>query len=116
MAPSAFIFGIIFLIFSVIVGETIHRYGKVLLSHALGSEKEISHAIGALLRIGWYLVASGLLLWNLGVEEASYNNSPIEVQVSLRLGIAIFIQGFLHGLNILALSLFHRKGNSNNSE
>ncbi len=112
MPLSALVFGIIFFVFSVIIGETIHRYGKILLLHALGDEKEISHAIGMLLRIGWYLVAAGLLLWNLGIEETSYSNTSITVRISLRLGVAVFVQGFLHGLNILALSLFHRKGSS----
>jgi hypothetical protein len=30
-------------------------------------------------------------------------------EVSLRLGIALFTVGVLHGLNILAVSVFHRK-------
>jgi hypothetical protein len=110
------IFACAFLPFAVIIGEVIHHQGKKIVMHAFGEASPVGSAVSILLRIGFYLVAGGLLLWNLGVSDnygmqANPDNDQI-TSAFLRLGIAVFILGFLHGFNILALSLFHRKNRS----
>jgi len=105
------LFTCIFVPLIIIVGEFIHYYGRKILNHAFGESGAISHAVTMLLRFGWYLIAVGLLLWNLGIRE--YNDpeqSDILTSVSLRLGVSLFVLGFLHGVNILAVSILHRKG------
>lgn len=103
------LFAALFIPFAIIVGELIHRQGKKLVFHALGEASPVAEAVATLLRIGWYLITTGLLLWNLGTTFRSAAWEPMLRDVSLRLGIAIFAVGVLHGLNILSLSLFHRK-------
>ncbi len=94
----------------IIVGEFIHYYGHQILNHAFGESGTISHAVTMLLRFGWYLIALGLLLWNLGLKDYDYpGQSDILTSVSLRLGVSLFVLGFLHGVNVLAVSILHRK-------
>jgi tetrahydromethanopterin S-methyltransferase subunit D len=103
------IFASVFIPFAILVGEMIHLYGKRIVAHAFGDGSPIGVAVGGLLKIGYYLVAAGLLMWNLGVEEGGLHQSDYFTQVSLRLGVSMFVLGFLHGFNVLAVSLFHRK-------
>src|SRR5712692_1024986 len=91
----------------IIVGESIHYYGRKVLNHAFGENRAISHAVTMLLRFGWYLIAVGLLLWNLGIKDYDPEQSDIFTSVSLRLGVSLFVLGFLHGVNILAVSILH---------
>ena len=109
------IFACAFIPFAVCIGEMIHHYGRKVVVHAFGEDSPVGSALAILLRIGFYLVAAGLLLWNLGVAEGSQsgNDSDQYRSALLRLGVAIFVLGFLHGFNILALSLFHRKNPPN---
>jgi hypothetical protein len=108
---SRFIFACTFLPFAVVIGEVIHRQGRKIVTHAFGEDSPVGAAVAVLLRIGFYLIAGGLLLWNLGVSEGDQTKTDAGqiTEASLRFGVAIFVLGFLHGFNILALSLFHRK-------
>jgi len=105
------IFAIVFIPVAILIGEAIHCYGKRIVAHAFGDGSPIGVAVGGLLRIGYYLVATGLLMWNLGVEGGRPHQADYDylTEVSLRLGISMFVLGFLHGFNVLAVSLFHRK-------
>jgi hypothetical protein len=105
------IFACVFIPFAVVLGELIHRQGRKVVGHAFGEGSPVGSALSMLLRIGFYLVAGGLLFWNLGIDEGFSVKSEADqyLQASLRLGVAIFVLGFLHGFNVLALSLFHRK-------
>ena len=94
----------------ILLGELIHAQGRKLLRHAFGADSPVASAVSTLLRLGWYITSAGLLLWNLGMESGVNNTRNQRwTEVSLRLGIALFVVGVLHGLNILAVSLFHRK-------
>ena len=105
------LFTCVFVPLIIIVGEFIHYYGRKILNHAFGESGAVSHAVTMLLRFGWYLIAVGLLLWNLGIKDYDYpGQSDILTSVSLRLGVSLFVLGFLHGVNILAVSILHRKG------
>ena len=107
------IFAAIFIPFLIIIGDLIHRKGLLLIESAFGDKTPLSQAVASLLRIGWYLVTVGLLLWNLGISgKTSAVDSVQDFQIRdvlLRLGVAIFVVGFLHGFNVFALSLFHKK-------
>ena len=105
------VFATIFVPIMILLGELIHAQGRKLLSHAFGTDSQVGSAVSVLLRIGWYLTSVGLLLWNLGIEPAgeSENLSNSFTEVSLRLGVSLFVVGLLHGINLLAVSLFHRK-------
>jgi hypothetical protein len=108
---TPYIFALIFAPFAIAVGELVHHHGKKLLVHAFGDAPTVSSALAVLLRTGFYLVALGLLMWNLGIESNDHAifPKPRFTELFLRLGVSIFILGFLHGFNVLALSLFHRK-------
>jgi hypothetical protein len=106
------VFAVIYIPLMIILGEVIHAQGRKLLQHAFGSGSVVANAISVLLRIGWYMTSAGLLLWNLGSAvggSAELSFFAAFQEVSFRLGVALFTVGVLHGLNILALSLFHRK-------
>jgi hypothetical protein len=106
------VFAIIYIPLMIILGEVIHAQGRKLLQHAFGSNSAVASAISVLLRIGWYMTSAGLLLWNLGSDVGDSAKKSLFAgfqEVSLRLGIALFTVGVLHGLNILAVSLFQRK-------
>jgi hypothetical protein len=106
------IFAIVYVPLMIILGEVIQSQGRKLLQHAFGSRSTVAAAVGVLLHIGWYMTAAGLLFWNLGIDagdSAKHDLFSAFQEVSLRLGIALFTVGVLQGLNILAVSLFHRK-------
>ena len=106
------VFAIIYIPLMIVLGEVIQAQGRKLLQHAFGSGSAVAAAVGVLLHIGWYMTAAGLLFWNLGADvgdSAKHSFFSAFQEVSLRLGIALFTVGVLHGLNILAVSLFHRK-------
>jgi len=111
MNDSRVIFALIYIPLMIVLGETIHAQGRKLLRHAFGSDSPVASAVSMLLRLGWYITSGGLLLWNLGVDSGTASNTVDGrwTDVSLRLGVALFVVGVLHGLNILAVSLFHRK-------
>ena len=106
-------FSTIYIPMIVLMGELIHFQGKKILRHAFGDATVVSSAITMLLRFGWYITSLGLLLWNLGMKETEYEleHSDAPTRVALRLGIALFVLGVLHGANMLSVSLFHRKNN-----
>jgi hypothetical protein len=106
------VFAALYIPLMVILGEVIHAQGRKLLQHAFGTGGPVAGAVSILLRIGWYITAAGLLFWNLGADvgdSAKHSFFGAFQEISLRLGIALFAIGVLHGLNILAVSLFHRK-------
>ena len=106
------IFAIIYVPLMIVLGEVIHAQGRKLLQHAFGSGSPVAGAVSVLLRIGWYMTAAGLLLWNLGSyvgDSAKTSFFAAFQEIVFRLGVALFTVGVLHGLNILAVSLFHRK-------
>ena len=109
VASPRIVFAVVFVPLIIIVGESIHYYGRKVLNHAFGENRAISHAVTMLLRFGWYLIAVGLLFWNLGIRESIDTEADILTSVSLRLGVSLFVLGFLHGVNILAVSILHRK-------
>ena len=103
----------IFIPFAIVMGEIIHRRGRVIVASAFGEDSAVAGALSALMRIGWYLLCTGLLLWNMGMgSDNDLRSKTLEQQitdVSLRLGVSIFVVAFMHGFNVLALSLFHRR-------
>jgi hypothetical protein len=106
------VFAIIYIPLMIVLGELIHAQGRKLLQHAFGTGSPVASAVSVLLRIGWYMTSAGLLFWNLGAEvgdSAKHSFFAAFQEISLRLGIALFAVGVLHGLSILAVSLFHRK-------
>jgi hypothetical protein len=108
------VYAAIFILFAILMGEVIHRRGRVVVASAFGADSAVASALSALLRIGWYLLCTGLLLWNFGVGGAYDWQRPKTVEqqitdVSIRLGVSIFVVAFMHGFNVLALSLFHRR-------
>jgi hypothetical protein len=107
------LFAICFLPFMFFVGEFIHRRGRIVLDHTFGEASSMTIALSSLLRVGWYMVCGALLLWNLGLNN-DYPSATHSVERSVssalvRLGIAIFVVGFLHSFNILGLSLFQKR-------
>ena len=108
------VYAAIFIVFSFVIGELIHRRGRAVVHHAFGADTAAALSLSALLHIGWYLLCAGLLLWNFGVGGGYdwYKPPTLERQISdvcVRLGVSIFVVGFLHSLNIIAISLFHRE-------
>jgi hypothetical protein len=101
------VFAVIYIPLMIILGEVIHAQGRKLLQNAFGIGSPVASAVSVLLRIGWYMTSAGLLFWNR--DSAKHSFFAGFQKVSLRLGIALFTVGVLHGLNILAVSLFHRK-------
>ncbi len=110
MNDPRLIFALIYTPLMIVLGELIHAQGRKLLRHAFGSGSPVSGAVSMLLRLGWYITSAGLLLWNLGIMSFDVGTPEKRwTDVSLRLGVSLFVVGVLHGLNILAVSLFHRK-------
>ena len=106
-------YAILFVPFAIVLGEVIHRRGRLVVEAAFPADTAVAAALSALLRIGWYLLCTGLLLWNIGTEgDVLGRPNTLErtiSEVAFRLGVSIFVVALMHGLNILALSLFHRK-------
>ena len=107
------IYALLFIPFSIVLGEIIHRRGRLVVTSAFSTDTAVAAALSALLRIGWYLLCTGLLLWNIGTEgdilTRPYTLQRVISEVLFRLGVSIFVVAIMHGFNILALSLFHRK-------
>jgi hypothetical protein len=113
------VFALIYVPFFIIMGEVIHRKGRLLISYIFGAENRVGSAISDLFHIGWYVLAFGLLLWTFGIGFR-FRPVPDEVtsvhfleaqlnDILVRLGVCVFVLGSIHSLNLLAISLFHRK-------
>ena len=108
------IYAAVFIPFAIIFGEVIHRRGRLVVNSAFGSDSAVAAALSGLLRIGWYLLCTGLLLWNIGIEgiydwQRAKTLQQHITDISMRLGVSIFVVVVMHGFNVLALSLFHRR-------
>ena len=110
---TRFAYALVFIPFAIVLGEIIHRRGRLVVHSAFSADTSVAEALSALLRIGWYLLCTGLLLWNIGTEgDVLGRPNTLErtiTEVAFRLGVSIFVVGIMHGFNVLALSLFHRK-------
>ena len=118
-------YGILFLLFMIVVGRFINSKGRVFLSDAFATSPKIADAVASLLNVGFYIICVGLLLWTIGTGPHGtviYTNTPsgahTEVVFPLRdsirkvlmpVGVSIFIVGVIHFLNILAVAILSRK-------
>jgi len=100
------LFTVLFLPFFLVVGYLLRTRGLVFLEHTFPDQPRLASAINFLLNIGFYLICTALLLWN--IAYPSFEIAPVEVVrfVALRLAGSITLVAFLHGFNVMVLILF----------
>jgi hypothetical protein len=103
-------YGLAFLVFTLIVGRVLRARGGVFLGQTFEDQPKVAESVDFLLALGFYLLCTGLLLWNLGISPFQIDSVQKVVQeVALRLGISIFVVAAFHSLNILVLSVLNRR-------
>jgi hypothetical protein len=108
-------FTVVFVPLVVILARILGKYGKRFLNHTFRSDEDIVQPVHVLLNLGFYLLSSGLFLWNIGVGGNGYVPNPGNLTVlgledaALRLGISIFVIGAFHSINILVIAILNRK-------
>src|SRR4051794_36730277 len=98
------IYAAAFIPFSIVLAEIIHRRGRLVVTSAFSADPAVAGALSALLRIGWYLLCTSLLLWNIGTEgDVIGRPNTLErtiMEVFFRLGVSIFVVAIMHGFNV----------------
>jgi hypothetical protein len=107
------LFAVLFTAFTVVVGKQLRTRGRVFVSHTFETHPALVDSVQFLLNLGFYLLCVSLLLWNLGVEPGEHRDefSVVDLfqSVLVRLGSSILAVAALHSLNVLILSVLHRK-------
>lgn len=107
------IFAAVFVMITVVLARILSNYGRRFLEHSFRSDEAIVRPVHILLNLGFYLLAIGLLLWNVGVADNSTSAENVYFQVfedaAFRLGVSIFVLGVFHCINILVLAILNRK-------
>jgi hypothetical protein len=108
------IFTVVFVPLVVILARILGKHGRRFLDHTFGSNASVVQSVNLLLNLGFYLLAAGLFLWNIGVPGNDYvpprNLTILGVEdAALRLGISIFVIGMFHSINILVIAILNRK-------
>ena len=106
------LFTVTFVPFFLVVGYLLRSQGRVFLEHVFSGDARTASAASFLLNIGFYLLCTALLLWNIGVP--SYPQSSVEIVqgVAMRLGGSITLVAGLHTVNVLVLALLIRRSGS----
>lgn len=97
--------------FTLVVGRALGSYGKVFLDHTFQEQRAVAGAVRFLLSLGFYLMCTSLLLWNLGtMPSGGQNFGTLDAlqSVGVRLGVSILAVATFHTTNILVLSILNR--------
>ena len=106
------IFALLFTVTVTILWRILSLNGKRFLSHTFNSNETVVQSVHVLLGLGFWLLCTGLLLWNIGLGDdfpQKYGVVQMLEDAALRLGISILVVGVLHSLNILVLAILSRK-------
>jgi hypothetical protein len=107
------VFAVVFIIAVAIIARILSAYGRRFLNQTFKSDDAIVQPVHILLNLGFYLLCTGLFLWNIGVGGSGYSQENVYLQViedaALRLGISIFVVGAFHSTNIMVLAILNRK-------
>jgi hypothetical protein len=107
------VFAVVFITAVAIIGRILSAYGRRFLNHTFRSDDAIVQPVHILLNLGFYLLCTGLFLWNIGIGGSSYSQENVYFQLiedaALRLGVSIFVIGVFHSMNIMILAILSRK-------
>lgn len=91
------------------VGNLCYKNGKVYILNYFYNDVNFGNGINKLLRIAYYLLNIGLVIWSL--QSTRNIKNPIEVilELATRLSFILLIIGVLHFINIYAVYFIYRQ-------
>jgi hypothetical protein len=95
-----FIYLPIALAFTIWVGRTLFRNGRVFLLETFHGNAEIADAVNKLLLVGFYLINMGYAVYTLQIMYDINSVRQLIETLSIKIGVIILILGFMHFFNL----------------
>ena len=92
------------------VGETLFRNGRIFVVDAFGGDDVRGSSVNHLLRVGFYLINLGFILFFLTLGDTPDAGNGIVTYLAQKLGVVSIILGGMHYFNMRNLAKMRAKG------
>src|SRR5438874_1450683 len=97
--------------FTVWVGRTLSRNGRVFLEDVFRGDVRIADAVNRLLVAGFYLINFGFVIWYLRSSASVHDARQVFDVLSVKLGVVLLVLGCFHMGNVWMFArLRHNRG------
>lgn len=96
------------------VGNACYKNGKVYILNYFPNDVRFGNGINNLLRIAYYFLNIGLVIWTLHSLRNIDSMEGAIVEISMRLGYILLIIAQLHIINMTIIYLIHKSRNNEN--
>ncbi len=90
------------------VGNVCYKNGGIYILNYFPKEVKFGNGVNKLLRIAYYLMNIGLVIWSLQTLRNIYTWVEVIIEISSRLSYILLIIASLHFINIYTLYLIHK--------
>ena len=90
------------------VGNMCYKNGQVYILNYFPDRIDFGNGINKLLRIAYYLLNIGLIVWSLNTTNEITKSVDLIKEITRRLSYMILIIGSLHFINIYIVYLIHK--------
>ena len=90
------------------VGNTCYENGKVYITYYFSKDKKFANSINDTLRIAYYFLNLGLVVWTLNSLKNIYSYKILIEEVANRLGVIITIIAVLHVFNLITIYITNK--------
>jgi hypothetical protein len=94
--------------FTIWVGLTLSRNGKLFLANVFGGDEQVADAVNHLLVVGFYLVNLGFVTWFLRTKSTLSRASDVFNVLSVKIGTVLLVLGVLHLINVWIFTKLRR--------
>ncbi len=91
-----------------LVGNACYKKGKVYILNYFPNRIQFGNGINKLLRIAYYLLNIGLVIWSLNYLREITNVEEVILEICKRLSNILLIIAVLHVFNLYAIYLIHK--------
>ncbi|MEU5977123.1 hypothetical protein [Streptomyces sp. NPDC047315] len=92
------------------VARTLSRNGRLFLSDVMNGDEKLADAVNHLLVVGFYLINLGFVVAFLKISSTVESTRNLFEELSVKLGIVLFVLGVLHLTNVFVLNKMRRRG------
>ncbi len=90
------------------VGNTCYKNGKVYIRHYFPEDENFANGINNILRIAYYFLNLGLVIWTLNSLKNITNYQLFIEEITSRLSYIITIIAVLHSINLSTIYISHK--------
>lgn len=98
-------------VFTVWVGRTLHKNGRIFLVDVFARE-ELADSVNQLLIVGFYLVNAGFVVTNLRVYGYPESSVQLVEVLSSKIGVVILTLGGMHFFNLFVFSRMRKRASA----